>query len=77
MGSTASCARCEGTKQIEARLETGMTFYVNDEAHHSLCKVGMKAKICQECGYTEFWVMEPSRALPCDDPEPVVQEEDF
>ena len=75
--STMQCGRCGGTKLIQARLEQGMTFFVNDEAHHSICKIPMKANLCQECGYTEFWVIEPSRALPCDDDERTIQEEDF
>ena len=75
--SAKQCVRCGGTKLVEARLDQGMTFFINDEAHHSLCKVAMKAHPCQECGYTEFWVIEPARALPCEEDERLVQEEDF
>lgn len=77
--NATQCARCGGTKLVPARLEQNMSFYLDDDTHHSLCRVGMKALLCQDCGYAEFWVMDPARALPCDEPErvPTLQEEDF
>lgn len=75
--SAKQCARCGGTNLVQARLEHGMNFFINDETHHSLCKIPLKANLCPECGYTEFWVIEPSRALPCEDDERYIQEEDF
>ena len=79
MAASKECMRCGGTNLVPARLEQNMTFHVDDETHHSLCRVGMKALLCQDCGYAEFWVMDPSHALACNEPEPVsaIQEEDF
>jgi predicted nucleic-acid-binding Zn-ribbon protein len=77
MESTKQCARCGGADLVEARLEQPLFFHVNDDTHHSICKVAMKATLCQGCGYTEFWMIDPARALPCDEEEPLVQEEDF
>ncbi len=79
MAMSTECARCGGKNLIPARLEQNMTFYVDDDTHHALCKIGMKAVLCQDCGYTEFWVMDPAHAVPCDEPErvPALQEEDY
>jgi predicted nucleic-acid-binding Zn-ribbon protein len=79
MTASKECARCGGTKLIPARLEQSMTFYANDDTHHSLCRVGMQAILCQDCGYAEFWVMDPSRALAPDEGDCAteIQEEDF
>ncbi len=79
MTASNECARCGGTKLVPARLEQNMAFHVDDDTHHSLRRVGMKAILCQDCGYAEFWVMDPAHALACDEPERVaaIQEEDF
>ena len=71
------CVRCGGTSLVEARLEHGMTLFFNDETHHSTCNVPMRANLCQECGYAEFFVIDPARTLPCEDDERMIQEEDF
>jgi hypothetical protein len=77
--STTTCARCGGTSLIPARLEQSMTFHVDDETRHAVCRVGMRAVLCQDCGHAEFWVMDPARALPCQptEEEAALQEEDF
>jgi predicted nucleic-acid-binding Zn-ribbon protein len=75
--STKQCARCGGMNLVPGRLEHGMNFFISDETHHSLCKIPLKANLCPDCGYTEFWVIEPSLVLPCEEDEPFVQEEDF
>ena len=71
------CAKCGSGNLVPARLEPDLTFHVDDDTHHSHCRVPMKAFLCPACGYAEFWVIDPVRALPCDDDDRVLQEEDF
>jgi predicted RNA-binding Zn-ribbon protein involved in translation (DUF1610 family) len=78
-GASLRCARCGEADLVPARLEQALTFYVNDDTHHKLCRVGMRATLCPSCGYAEFWVADPARALAPDAPDcdSAIQEEDF
>ena len=71
------CAKCGGTRLVSARLEKGIDFCLDEEACHGVRRLDMKALLCQDCGYAEFWVTNPSRTLVLNERDHAIQEEDF
>lgn len=71
------CAKCGGTRLVQARLEEGMHFYMDQESGHGLHRLAMRAYLCPDCGYTEFWVRNPAQILMIGEEEHPLQEEDF
>ena len=71
------CAKCGGTRLVPARLEKGIDFCLDEETCHGVRRLDMKALLCQDCGYAEFWVTNPSRTLVLNERDHEIQEEDF
>ena len=73
------CVRCGEEALLDAVLEQTLNFCVDHGRHHGVHHVGMSARICRSCGYTEFWVKDPAHALGTEPgyQDHTIQEEDF